>query len=69
MLAPHWHQDGALGWGSSCVHGLQRGLVLQEQHATPADSLAFLANQIAATHFREVPFCFHIHSPPNEHGC
>ena len=39
---------------------LQRGPLFQEQHATLADSFAFLANQLAATHVRDVPFS----SPP-----
>ena len=31
---------------------LQRGPLFQEQHATLADSLAFLASQLAATHIQ-----------------
>ena len=37
---------------------LQRDPLFQEQHATLADSLAFLANQLAATHIWDVPFSF-----------
>ena len=37
---------------------LQRGPLFQEQYAANADSLAFLANQLAATHIQDVPFSF-----------
>ena len=37
---------------------LQRGPLFQEQELTPADSLAFLANQLAATLMWDVPFSF-----------
>ena len=33
------------------------------------DSLAFLANELAATRIRDVPIQFSPPQPPNEHGC
>ena len=43
-------------WRCTLRQQLQEDPVNQLQQAARADSLSFLANQLAATHFRDVPF-------------